>query len=506
MLITKLSLTHKQALAKEFRCFIEPDKAQTTRILKENELRKFLSSKGYSMYGISDVKIVLKTNYNSKTTSRILSKVQRAVVFDTCLCNLSIEEIKELVLKSDYNFIITTAVYKEIIKLATLEDETHTNKSIQTAREILSFILEDAESNYFTIINIPSSSYVDNQLLSYCKENNYILYTHDYRLGLRAKCRNIETKIFKDFDSSEVSTYVPNPAGKNIILSKDVINCTNLNNILKAATEMKANKFILTDTFVDYIEIMKDKLYIADWIRFFVADDSDNYLSFSQYSHNNNLRDFVTDNNAIIFSADLVNCMKYKISFIPYKFIDFSSNKKFLNNAKFNVSKDESHSAATTAKTHDNQTNSSNISVWEVNKSDSEKTNEKLKNSSTPNATQSFTTNTVANDTAIIPHYKPKYHSLSLTDLRNNEAMFVINQSGEEVTPSFKNGFNIIPGYRVIYIWKNDSKKNLKITVYNVLNHHHSRYSSVLFASYFEKSDLSEIPTEYHSYINRSFL
>lgn len=499
MLITGLNITHKRALAKEIRNFVEPDKAQTTRILKENELRKFLTSKGFTMYGISDVEVVLRTNYSAKTTSRILSKIQKSVVLDTCLCNLSIEEIKELILNSEYNFIITTDVYREIIKLTTLEDDTHTNKSIQTAQEILGLILGDSESDYCTIIDIPSKKYVDNQLLAYCKENDYILYTHDYVLGLRAKCRNIKVKIFIDFDSSEVCKYQPNPAGKNIILGKDVINCTNLSNILTAATEMKANKFILTHAFVEHLELMKDKFPIGDWVRFFVADGSDDYLLFPQYNTKNNFKDFATDNNAIIFSTDLIHCMNYKMNFIPYKFVDFSSKKKLVNNAKFNVSKDNSHSISAhtpspTAKKQDTEKIDSNISVCEVKHSDSK--NE-------PTATKTIEP---VKDTAIVPHYKPKDRSLSLTDLNNNEVIFVIDQFGEEVTPNFKNGFHLYPGYRVVYIWKNASKNNLKVTVYNILNSHTFRYSSVLFASYFEKNDLSGIPLEYRPYINRSFL
>ena len=280
MLITELNFTHKKALAKEIRCFVEPDKAQTTRIIREAELRKFFAQKELTMHGISDVEIILKSNYNEKTISRILSKIQKPIVLDTCLCNLNEAKMEELILNSDCGFIITTKVYKEIIKLSSSGDPT-INSSVQTAQKLLNLILEDSESNYCSIVDIPLKDidgYVDNQLLAFCKKNDYTLYTYDYTCGLRAKARGINVQIFTAFNKATKRKYVPDPTGKNIILSKDILRRMRANNIIEIATELGANKFILTKEFVDYIEELKDDCLISDWIQFFVADENNDYL------------------------------------------------------------------------------------------------------------------------------------------------------------------------------------------------------------------------------------
>lgn len=499
MLITELNFTHKKALAKEIRCFVEPDKAQTTRIIREAELRKFFAQKELTMHGISDVEIILKSNYNEKTISRILSKIQKPIVLDTCLCNLNEAKMEELILNSDCGFIITTKVYKEIIKLSS--GDPTINSSVQTAQKLLNLILEDSESNYCSIVDIPlndSDGYVDNQLLAFCKKNDYTLYTYDYTCGLRAKARGINVQIFTAFNKATKRKYVPDPTGKNIILSKDILRRMRANNIIEIATELGANKFILTKEFVDYIEELKDDCLISDWIQFFVADENNDYLIFTQSYSENSLLNFANNNNAIFLSADLYNCMNYKMNFVPYIFIDNSSKKKLVSNNRFNAIRIKKTTDKSTELTSNDSLSHEKI---ETNKDNNESSKEIA-------ATAKSTTTKLLTNTAIIPHYKPRGHVLSLANLHTNEDMFVIDQFGEVVNPNIKKEIILQPKYRVVYFLKSETRgsKSLKLTVFNVLNSNTSKYGSAIFATYFDKNDLSEIPLEYHSFAKRTVL
>lgn len=481
MLISELCFTHRQALAKEIRCFVENDTSKPPSITKEAELRKFLVEKHLEMRGISDVESLLKSHYNNKTTSRILSKIQKSVVLDTCMCNLPIEEIEKMLLNQDYNFIVTTDVYKELIKLSN-SSETEVD-NVKTAQKLLNFILSDSESAHCTIIDVPSQKYVDNQLISFCKENKYSLYTYDYTLGLRAKVRNINAKIFTKFNKYEIN-YEPNPLGKNILLCKDIISDTSLNNILSIAKEMGANKFILTDKLVEELETMKNSTYtylnnerFYEWIRFFIVDDSDNYLILSQYDSETSLKAFVEENNAVIFSKDLETCMKCKMNFIPYKFVDCPSLNTFTNTL-LDISR---------TKTDNSTASKSNGS-------------EIVKNLITD----------INKTSAIIPYYKSKDHILSLSNIRNDEEMFVIDQFGEEVKPDFKKEILLQPKYRVVYFHKvsKKSSKPLKITVFNVINMQSANYGTAIYSAYIDKSDacLAELPREYVLYARKTIL
>lgn len=475
MLITELSTTQWQALSKEIRRFVENDKTHSDKIVKEAELRKFLVQKNMNMLGISDVEKVLSSHYNSKTTSRILSKLQKSVVLDTCICNLSISEIEKLVLEQDFNFIITTAIFREIVRLSKYSDEEVDN--VQTARKLLDLILSDSESTHFTVVDVPTQDYTDNQLISYCKENDYLLYTCDYILGLRARVRNINTKIFLNFDTSEIKQYVPNPAGKNIILCKDIICDIPLNNVIAIATEMGLNKFILTDTLIEDLEKLKKSVpnnfnsdRFNEWIHFFVVDDSNNYLILSECETKEPFKKFVEENNAIIFSHHFTTCMQYKMDFIPYKFINRPSQLKFSNTLT-----DKLNDAIATKQA--NVENVKNI-VVDIN-----------------------------NTNAIIPYYKAKDNILSLSNVRENEQIFVIDQFGSQVKPNNKNEIALMPKYRVVYFNKLSKKteRPLKITVFNLINSEPTKYSNVIYSAYFRPKEdcLTELPKEYALYAKK---
>ena len=230
MLITELNLTQKRALAKDIRCCIEPDKAKTTRILKETELRRFLSKeKSISFLGIAEVISILKSNYSEKTIKRLLSKIQPSIVWDTCLCKLPVQEIENLLYHSGKNIIITTAVLDEILKLA---QTSSASRDYLSAHRLLYKIFEDTTSEFCSIVDVPRTPYVDNQLLPFCQKNNYELYTYDYVMGLRARSRKIKVKIYIDPNSTLKASYTPNPLGKNILLSNDLLDKVSFSDIL----------------------------------------------------------------------------------------------------------------------------------------------------------------------------------------------------------------------------------------------------------------------------------
>lgn len=479
MLITELSTTQGQALSKEIRRFVEHDKTQRDKIVNEAELRKFLVQKSIKMQGISDVKKILASHYCRKTTSRILSRIQESVVLDTCICNLSMSQIEDIVSNQNYNFIITTDVFKEIVKLSKCSDsEVH---NVKTAQELLNFILSDTESAHFTIVDVPTQEYTDNQLISYCVANDYLLYTCDYTLGLRARVRNINTKIFLNFNTSEIKQYVPNPSGKNIILCKDIVFDFSLNNIIAIATEMGANKFILTDMLIEELEKNRKSTanYINterlnEWIRFFVADNSDDYLILSECDTEEPFKNFVIENDAVIFSSNLTTCMQYKMGFIPYRYISHTSQDKFSNTLAdiSNAKKEEALASQS------NNTELIKSIPFDIN-----------------------------NTNTIIPYYKPKDCILSLANKHDNEEIFVIDQFGTEVPPSNKKEIILLPKYRVVYFYKlaKKSDKPIKITVFELINTNSSKYSHVIYSAYFSNKDecLTEFPKEYASYVKK---
>ncbi len=490
MLINKLTFTQKKALARELRKLIEPEKAKTSRILKENVLRRFMAEKGIIINGISDVISILRANYSSKTIDRLLSKVQKSVVIDTCLCRLPKQEFGELLFNSEKNIIVTNSVYEELIKLAITHDSS--KDGIENAKQVIYEVINDTESAFCTIVDIPKESYVDNQLLNYCMENNYELYTHDYVLGLRAKARKINVTVYTSFNLKNIASFVPTASGKNIILNEDILGTVSLKDILSAATSMGASHFILTNSFIESLEVTRNKFANSELIKFLVKSLNEDYMLYLTSDEPSDIKQLANKYNAVIFTANVFNGIDYKSNFIPYKIVGFSETEKFVNKVRYIYENLSNTSSAQDISVDSSENDSTVSSIVENVENSDEMTSKK--------ASDLYPTS------IIIPYYRPKSHSLPIKELPDNEDIYVLDSNEKELSPNFKSGYSVFPGYTIIHIVKlsRASEKNLKLSVYTVLNTNTSNYGTTLFSSYYNKTDISSIPKEYQTFATRS--
>lgn len=307
MFITDLTLAQKNTLAQELRTLIKNE-----TIISENKLRRFLQlQKNISFLGISEIKDLLRNHYNNSTTNKLMSKIKKSVVWDTSICKMPLRTLESLFYTT--NPIITTLTYNELLQLSSSNKDDS-----ETSRKIIQNIINDKDSLYSTVVNIPKQNYVDyvdDQLLEFCLTNGYSLYTADQVMGLRARVRNINVSIFHKLE--ELNIYIPNKHGKNILLDVDLLHSSvSLKDIIHTAELIGANKFILTYEFADALESFKTEF--RNLIHFFVLDESDEY---SIYTNSCDTNKIITQYNAIIFSGNLNHCINYKINGYPYRFI-----------------------------------------------------------------------------------------------------------------------------------------------------------------------------------------
>lgn len=506
MLITELNLTQKRALAKDIRRCIEPDKAKTTRILKESELRKFLSKeKSISFLGISEIISTLKTNYSEKTIKRLISKVQPSIVWDTCLCKLPVQDIEDMLYNSKKDIIITTAVVDEIMKLA--QNWSATNNCL-IAHRFLYKIFEDSDSEFCSIVDVPRTSYVDDQLLNFCQINNYELYTYDYVMGLRARARKINVTIFTNADSDSLVSYTPNPTGKNILLSEDLLDNVTFTEILSVAESLQANKFIIPYDFIEKLEDSILKCRFRDFIRFLVNDKTNRYAIYSSADEKfdlEHLSAFTEKNNCIILSSDVHACASYKMNYIPYKLVFSTAFKDLIDAAEYDditnstdILKIDSNISASDA-----DLDFSNSLEVAINSENSSK--DIVEPIHIENESDNSSTSLAILSKELIPHYSPNKHKISVKNLAPNEQIWVLDSSGKEITPNFKSGYKVYPGYTVIYA-VNNLRQYYRINVYKVVNFCKTNYSTVLFSEYFSKEDVNNITTEWRSFAKRAIV
>lgn len=535
MLITDLDLTQKRALAKDIRRCIEPDMAKTTRILKENELRRFIAKeKSLSFLGISDIISVLKTNYSKVTINRLMSKVQTSIVWDTCLCKLPVQEIEDLLYNSDKNIIITTAVLDEILKLA---NKTSNARDYLIAQRLLYKILDDTSSEFCSIVDVPRTSYVDDQLLSFCKANNYELHTCDYVMGLRARVRKIDVTIYNDTDFPCNASYEPNPTGKNILLSTDLLTKISFKEIISTLKSYQANKLVITHGLIETLENQTIRCHCRELIRFLVNDTTGKYsiyVSPEEQCDLSHLHELAKKYNCFILSADISKCALYKMNYIPYKLIFSDALKNLISNPEIiedtsttcksnNISITEASTIVSTAM-NVGTTNNTSTNV-NTNAKDFLTTGTKSSNNinhadtatricSTINAKKSenfskkieavvnpYTVNSISPE--LIPYYSPKSHKIPLKKLPCNEQIWVIDSTGKELTPNFKTGYDAYPGYTVIHI-VNTLNNIFKLNVYKIVNPKKTNYSSVICSAYFNKENVNDISEKWRSYAKRA--
>ena len=487
MHINELSHAKQKAVARELRKLIEPEKAYSKRIIKETEIRKSLIRMHLTYHGLSDLISVLTTNYSKKTISRLVSKVQKSIVWDTCLCHLSPQELTDLFFNSEYENIITRSVYDELIKLSIVK--TLDTTSSENAFRLVTNILEDTESIFCSVIDLPpellNNKYVDNQLLSYCKQNNYTLYTHDYVLGLRARSRTINVKIFTNFDQTNIEQYTPASEGKNMILDCSLLNSVSLSDILTTAKSIKGNKFLLTQEFVESLESASVKKDNRDLINFLVSDSDCNYTIYASEKETSDLPNLTEKYNAIVLSPDIEQCITYKNYFIPYKVVYPKDMALFKSNALISL-KSSPYS------------NYDNISEDDVKEAESETT---LDNQSCNQSNDNLSNNNSQNPIRMFvpPHFIVQTGQVNISKLAPNERMWVLDETGTDLTYGTNSRIKLCINYTVIHI-ENSLNNFYNLTVYRVINHKAKCCLKVISLSFDKENIESSVPREYQSF------
>ena len=485
MLITELSNAKKRKLARYIRKLIEPENAQSTHIIKETEIRKSISKLKLTYYGIYDLISVLKTNYSEKTISRLVSKIQKSIVWDTCLCLLSSQQLTDLFFNSKYENIITRSVYDELLKLSLEKNDDP--KSSENAFRLITNILEDTDSKFSSLIDLPPdilyNSYVDNQLLSYCEQNNYTLYTHDYVLGLRARSRNINVKIFTNFDEASIEKYIPTSNGKNMILDCGLLNQVSLSDILATAKSIRGNKFLLTQKFIECLENNSIKRNNRDLINFFVHDSDNNYTIY--LSEKANLSKLTEEYNAIILSSDIKQCITYKNYFIPYKIV-YPKDTTIFEKSILSTLKSSPYS------------NYNNIIKDDITENVSENIADDQNND--PLKSNLVCKNTQKNIRMYVPpHYIVQTHQVNISRLALNEKMWVLDEHGTDLTSGTISKIYLSTNYTIVHI--EDSMNGFyNLTVYKIVNKKAKCCLKVTSISFTKDTIKSTVPQEFQSY------
>lgn len=487
MLINELSFAKKQELARKLRKVIEPEKAQSKHIIKETVIRKYLSKEHLTYYGLFDLISVFKTNYSKKTISRLVSKIQKSIVWDTCLCHISSQELTDLLFNSDYGNIITRSVYDELLKLSLTKNDDP--ESSENAYRLITNILEDTESNFCSIIDLPpkmlNNKYVDNQLLIYCMQNNYTLYTHDYVLGLRAKSRSINVKIFTNFDETKIEQYTPTSTGKNILLDCSLLNEVSLSDILSRAKSIKGNKFLLTKNFIESLEPNLIKKNNRDLINFFVLDSDNTYTMYLPENETTNLTELVEKYNAIVFSPSIEQCITYKNFFIPYKIVYPADTVTFKRNI------------LTTLKASPYSGNI-NISESDLVEPVSETG---LANSNDSLSDICLTKNAVQKNTQLFmpPHYVVQSHQVNVAKVAPNERMWVLDETGADITSGKVSKIPLHVFSSIVHI-ENSLNDSYKLNVYKVVNRKAKCCMKTVSLTFSKETIEACVPQEFQSF------
>lgn len=526
----ELALSRKKALARELRKLIEPDKAQSKRTIRETEIRKYLRKQDLTYYGITDIISVLKTNYSVANVSRLVSKIQKPVVLDTCMCNLPTQELMKMLCDNNLDCIITTSVYEELLKLSLSSSKTKTG--VYNALDLIEKILGDTDSQFCTIVDLPRetciNNYVDNQLLWYCEKNKYVLYTHDYVLGLRAKSKNIDVSIFWTFNKSTLPEYIPNPNGKNIILNSDLLNIVEVTDIVRVAKEIGANKFILTNEFIESLEDgSKTKIFNFELIHFLVIDEQNSYSTYLSSDDSEDIAELAEKYNAIIFSSNIAQCVEYKMNYIPYKLVAKENDQNhfktriysaltlspyYTSDLTYEDNLDDdivatSDAENTTESTISNEPKSNNEKLSEcLPKSEKDlnaETNSYDISSSNNNINSNSSTKNKKTPLAI-PYYKPKQHRIPIKDIALNQKIWVLDAEETELSPNLKSGYDISVGCTIVHII-NNLDDTFRLNVYKIINLNPSNYCEKIVSTTFEKKNYANIVEHrYQTFVRRA--
>lgn len=471
MLFTDLSTTKRKALAKDIKDLIEPDKAQTTSLLKETELRRFLKSRGF-IANLGDVVQLLKAFYCEKTVNRLISKIQKSVVWDTSLSRLTIQKLGELLYCNPRTNIFITPVLRELKAKINEDDITNATKF----KYLYYSILSDTNSEYSTIVDYQGNSkYTDDAILQFARDNMYMIYTYDHALGLRAKSRQIPVSIFNKLNDTIVSKYSPVSSGKNLVLTQEIATNISLAEIIKLAHVLHANKFVLTCDFIEELERNKNTPLTREFINFFVYDENEDYTIFSLYEDCSKYNTLCQKHNAIVLTSNEDCAISLKQQHVPYHIILNPTIIKFLEEKGTQVT----------------------LSYQATNKTQEEA--KKLVAEGESKTTPVLITSTAS---VRIPYYSPRYDSVRFKPANaTHEKMWVLDDSNNEVkpdNPSSKSlNYKAIPGYFIIH-GDNKLDGTYSLTVYKIILKGTFKTGQII--QNFTFTSETEVPKEFKHY------
>lgn len=496
MTIADLTLGEEKLLARKIRELVEPNGAATDRMTKEIELRRLiLSEENIIVNGMAEICEILKSRYSDKTISRLISKIQKTVVLDCSICNLPTNDLMELIFNGTQNNLITSLTFDELLNLSKKPGKSKVDiDSTFNAHLLYMKILEDSTSENFTCVNIPKKTYVDTQLIEYCTENKYSLYTYDMLMGLRAKSHHIDVTIFNKIPQEKILHYEPSfdKDSKNIILDTDLLKTVTLKDVILAAKSINGAKFILTSDFVSSLEPLKETPSVKDFILFLANDISNEsysiYLNPKESSAS--IAEIAKKHNAIFFTSDINKCFSFRSKlFEHFKLVSTSETMFFLENASFH-----------TSSTHASKKGKS-IEKQLTNLNNKPKDCDDLIE---PTIHQKGFTKQINEETncfASIP-YCSEDNCISKFDIPHSEKVWILDNTGSEISLKKKKNVKLDSGYTIIH-GINKNTDFYEISVYNFIKQKNRDISILMFSTEFVKGTADCILPAYKIFAKR---
>lgn len=400
---------------------------------------------GLAFKNKEQIKTVLAINYSPEQFTPLIELIKTSTnqtVWDCSICNLDTTTISKWFYNNPKQNIVLSPTFNELNKLSekaiNKSTDDVTKSSIENAKFLVDSILNDKTSTYCktVMLDVKPKEYVDNILLDYCQQSNAELLTCDYRLALRARTRNIPVLAIHNIHAKTIP-YKPNSSGRNLLLDSSILTSkTSLYEVVTFAEKNSANKFIITNSFVEALE--KNKNDCNDFIHFLLLDEKNVYSEFRNENSEHTLESILKETRAIALVADKQNCILYRSLLADYTLINKDEVKVTpVKNTDFNF------------------VSSNNTECFD---------DSLIKSSEIPLATVE----------GILSYYSTSTHCLNISELKLNELIWVINASEKEVkTNSGK--FFLYPGYTVVHginTLKNDTfelitykvSRNFKLT------------------------------------------
>ena len=474
MLLTELSRRKQKALAREIKKYIE----QENRLIKGTELRQFLNKYDVTT-SLKEITTLLKGLYVEKTVKKLVDSIQLPVVWDTSLVLLEAQKIYELFYNTTQTNIFISPVMNELEKKIF---EIKIN-NIRKFKYLYYSILTDTNSEHSTIIDYQSDdNYTDNQILQFAQENMYCIYTCDYTMGLRAKSRQIDTIIFSKTNAANIPKYTPVADGKNIMLTSEIVKNLNVEEVIRIASLLKTNKFILTFEFVEMLERKKDNILIREYIAFFVFDKNEEYTIFALREDGSDYNVICAKYNALVLTHKSSTAINLKKKNIPYFFILNQSELALMKKINKELGEESPNPLL--------------ANLLQANSLEKDYEND-----------ETSQTNIISNEIVSpvlskIPNYNPFSNTIKFNPLQTtSERMWVLNSEEKEVTPTSNYfptlNYTALPGYYVIHGKKNFDG-TFSLTVYQIIEENDFKTGQILYQSSFTEE--TDIPKKYRHY------